>query len=90
MIGSNERKYSQIVPALDWFFVHRDSASDRPPTVWRIAVWAIDDEGQVQGLISVSGPGQATPKFVRPPSIPGAYLYIDQLDDAERKQTGVR
>lgn len=83
---SNYTKYTQIVPATDWFFVHRDGFRTHAT---RLAVWGIDESGRVIGLISVSDPSESpgirtSAKLVSPPPITGEYKHLLELNQAER------
>lgn len=79
-------KYTAMVPATDWFFVHiNDAHSKSNYTVHHLAVWAITDSGSIVGLLPVSDPtvrGETGAKLVPPPPIKGDYLHREQLSAA--------
>lgn len=83
-------KYIQIIPAVDWHFVHSGVRAGDPPTVWHIAAWGLTPEGEAVGLVGAFGKDQGkagvAPKLVSVPPVAGAYLHRDQLNDIEREQ----
>ncbi|MCZ2802034.1 MULTISPECIES: hypothetical protein [Vibrio] len=80
--------YKQILPGEGWYFVH-ENPNDEPQkyTVYRVAVWALCEDGDVFGLIHPSGlpnkPGE-TPKLVTPPPIQGSYLHESELTSEQK------
>lgn len=77
-------KYTQIIPATNWYFRHENSPHDkRPCTVYQIASWALTEEGEVVGLVAVKDPETKRAKLVTPPPVAGDYLHREQLSDAE-------
>ncbi len=83
-------KYTQILPAPDWFFVHGGPRASDPPTVWHVAAWGLTPEGEAVGLVGAFGQDQGNagmaPKLVSVPPVPGSYLHRDQLNETERQQ----
>ncbi len=82
-------KYASIIPATDWFFVHRNE--DAPSAKWTVhhlAVWAVTEQDDVVGLLPVSDSSVksgTTARLVSPPPIPGQYVHRDQLTEAMHK-----
>jgi hypothetical protein len=77
-------KFSCIIPAKDWFFVFKGTQGKS--VVNRIAVWAMNESGEVMGLIGgidVRGNENTTQKLVSIPPVPGLYLHKDQLSPDE-------
>lgn len=83
--------YKMISPATDWFFVVYPVAPRNELTVWRLATWALNEEGNVIGLVSALGGGQddnvmgATCKLIPIPPLSGIYKHASELtaDEAE-------
>lgn len=75
-----------IIPAIDWFFVHKTS---NEPIVWPLAAWALNEKGETVGLIAAFGAEQGknheTPSLSVVPNLPGRYLHQSQLTAQERK-----
>lgn len=66
-------KIIQIIPAIDWYYKHET-------TVWNIAAFGLNEEGQTIGLIGALTDG--TLKHV--PTVPGGiYLHRRQLTAQE-------
>ena len=82
--------YTTITPATDWFFVVYPTASSNEIIVWRVPVWAINDDGEVIGLVSVPGGGNEDEnmgklcKLIAPPPLRGAYKHESELNDKEK------
>lgn len=77
-------KYTGMMPATDWFFVHKieGGGTKRTHTVHHLAAWAITDEGKITGLVPVSDTriqNGLTAKLVTPPPIEGSYVHREQL-----------
>ncbi|WP_154723941.1 hypothetical protein [Vibrio cyclitrophicus] len=77
-------KYNQITSADGWYFVHENvvDKDDKPYVVYRVAVWALDEENDVIGLIHASGlplDNTQTPKLISPPPVQGSYLHESEL-----------
>jgi hypothetical protein len=75
-------KYISIIPAIDWFFVHKNSGVRPKYFVNHLAAWALTDEGESVGLLPASDPvlkGQTSAKLVEPPPIKGEYIHKDRL-----------
>ena len=83
-----------IIPATDWFFVHKSANEKEPPVVWNLAAWSQTENGEVIGLIGAFGHQQAaekkTPHLVPVPPVPGAYLHRSQLSPLELDQSTKR
>lgn len=80
-------KYTQIIPATDWFFVHK--SEQQRPFVTRLAMRGIDTDGWVTGLMAVSSPlngpsARTNARLMAPPPITGEYKHKDDLTRAER------
>jgi len=77
-----------IIPATDWFFVHRDDEDALArPTVWHLAAWGVNDTGDIVGLVSPAGKSSnGVPSLAIVPPVEGKYLHRDQLTDIEREQ----
>ncbi len=79
-------KFSSIIPAEDWFFVFKDNQGN--PVVNRIAVWAMNENSEVIGLIGgidVRGSENKTQRLVSVPPVSGLYLHKDELSSDELK-----
>lgn len=81
-------KYNQITPADGWYFVHENvvDKDDKPYVVYRVAVWALDEENDVIGLIHASGlplENTQTPKLIPPPPVQGSYLHESELSSVQ-------
>lgn len=74
--------YPQIVPvgSTGWVFRHEDPAGR--PIVYAVAVWAMRDDGNVVGLISLGGTDEN--RLFEVPPVKGRYLRDDELTDEER------
>lgn len=81
---SESSTYKQIIPATDWYFRH-----DNVPgvagksTVYQLAAWALKENGDIVGLVTVRDPKSGQPKLVTPPPVVGDYLHKEQLTDEE-------
>ena len=81
--------YKAITPADGWFFVVFPVAPQNELVVWRVPVWALNDEGDVVGLVSVAGGGNDDSmgrvcKLVAPPPLRGVYKHETELTVDER------
>ncbi len=82
--------YKSITPAIGWFFVTFPIAPQNELIVWHVPVWALNDEGNVVGLLSVPGGGAeddvmgSTCKLVGPPPLRGVYKHESELSNNER------
>lgn len=71
-------KYSNLVPAVNWFFTHANPADNQKLVCHRLALFATNADGEVVGLIPVDGIDQKSPKFVAvPPNVGGRYVYAE-------------
>lgn len=78
--------YTSIIPATDWFYVHKQltTQADAPPVVYHVAAFALTNGGEVVGLIPVAEGRKNPPRLVRPPAgVDGFYLHRDQLNEQE-------
>ncbi len=76
--------YKQIIPATDWYFRHDNvSGVAGKSTVYQLAAWALKENGEVVGLVTVRD-DNGRPKLVTPPPVPGDYLHKEQLTDDEK------
>lgn len=65
--------YKQIIPATDWYFRHDNvSGVAGKSTVYQLAAWALKENGEVVGLVTVRD-DNGRPKLVTPPPVPGDY-----------------
>ncbi|ELU3374160.1 methionyl-tRNA formyltransferase [Escherichia coli] len=77
--------YKQIIPATDWYFRHDNvSGVAGKSTVYQLAAWALKENGEVVGLVTVRD-DNGRPKLVTPPPVPGDYLHNEQLTDDEKE-----
>jgi len=81
--------YQQITPAQDWVYVQLPIEPQYEIVVYPVAVWAMNEDGQVVGLISVPGGGHTdkimgpTCRLVSPPPLRGVYKHFRELDKNE-------
>ena len=78
--------YSNLIPATDWFYVHKQltTQADAPPGVYHVAAFALTEDGEVVGLIPVAEGRKNPPRLVPPPAgVDGFYLHRDQLNEQE-------
>ncbi|EBD0388393.1 methionyl-tRNA formyltransferase [Salmonella enterica] len=77
--------YKQIIPATDWYFRHDNvSGVAGKSTLYQLAAWALKENGEVVGLVTVRD-DNGRPKLVTPPTVPGDYLHKEQLTDDEKE-----
>ncbi|EBW9252706.1 TPA: methionyl-tRNA formyltransferase [Salmonella enterica subsp. enterica serovar Enteritidis] len=77
--------YKQIIPATDWYFRHDNvSGVAGKSTVYQLAAWALKENGEVVGLVTVRD-DNGRPKLVTPPPVLGDYLHKEQLTDDEKE-----
>ncbi|HDV8014480.1 TPA: methionyl-tRNA formyltransferase [Escherichia coli] len=77
--------YKQIIPATDWYFRHENvSGVAGKSTVYQLAAWALKENGEVVGLVTVRD-DNGRPKLVTPPPVLGDYLHKEQLTDDEKE-----
>ncbi|WP_039061721.1 MULTISPECIES: hypothetical protein [Enterobacteriaceae] len=77
--------YKQIIPATDWYFRHDNvSGVAGKSTVYQLAAWALKENGEVVGLVTVRD-DNGHPKLVTPPPVPSDYLHKEQLTDDEKE-----
>lgn len=70
--------YKQIIPATDWYFRHDNvSGVAGKSTVYQLAAWALKENGEVVGLVTVRD-DNGRPKLVTPPPVPGDYLHKER------------
>lgn len=94
-------KTVQIMPADNWFFVHQNVPGDSSPhgvTVYRLAAFALQDDGDTIGLVS---PGPVLPRrpkglgstlqsaaLASVPPVRGSYKYYHELTKDELAALG--
>ncbi|WP_394745546.1 methionyl-tRNA formyltransferase [Shigella flexneri] len=77
--------YKQIIPAIDWYFRHDNvSGVTGKSTLYQLAAWALKENGEVVGLVTVRDDNGRS-KLVTPPPVPGDYLHKEQLTDDEKE-----
>ena len=77
--------YKQIIPATDWYFMHDNVPGEHgESTVYQLAAWALKENGDIVGLVTVRDIDTGHPKLVTPPPVPGDYLHKEQLTDDEK------
>ena len=82
---SESSPYKQIIPATDWYFRHDNvSGVTGKSTLYQLAAWALKENGEVVGLVTVRD-DNGRPKLVTPPPVPGDYLHKEQLTDDEKE-----
>lgn len=83
-------KYTSIIPADGWFFVHRnEEGAKHDYTVHRLAAWGLNEEGKPVGLLPVSAPptmetNGTNALLVGPPPIRGEYVHEKDMTPAVR------
>lgn len=78
--------YKQIIPATDWYFRHDNVPGEHgESTVYQLAAWALKENGDIVGLVTVRDIDTGHPKLVTPPPVPGDYLHKEQLTDDEKR-----
>jgi len=78
--------YKQIIPATDWYFRHDNVPGDKvKATLYQLAAWALKEDGDIVGLVTIRDMGTGHPKLITPPPVPGDYLHKDQLSDDEKE-----
>lgn len=78
--------YKQIIPATDWYFRHDNVPGEKAEaTLYQLAAWALKEDGEVVGLVTVRDIDNGRPKLVTPPPVTGDYLHKDQLSDDEKE-----
>lgn len=88
--GASRMAFKSIISAADWVFVVFPVQPFNELIVWRLAAWALTDEGDVAGLISVPGGGPedklmgANCRLVTPPPLRGVYKHMSELDQSEK------
>jgi len=91
---SNSESY-QHLSADGWYFTFPNSeGASFPRTFFRVALWRIEDDGTIVGLISVRLGSEHASEPVRlmsPPRARGAqYVHIDDLTDEDRAEIAKR
>ncbi len=77
-------RYKQIMPSTDWYFRHDNvEGSLTKSTVYQLAAWALTNDGEIVGLVTVREPKTGRPMLVTPPPVVGDYLHKEQLNDDE-------
>lgn len=86
--------FKTIIPANDWFFVHK-LATGSNENVRTLAAFALTDEGTVVGLLPVGAKekggnvvsAQLSPV---PPVSDGRYVHLNDLTDKQRELAGIK
>ncbi|PTT65185.1 hypothetical protein [Stenotrophomonas sp. HMWF003] len=81
----------QYLPAEGWYFTHPNSeGASFPRTFYRVALWRVETDGSILGLISVrlGSEHAADPvRLISPPRGKGAqYVHMDDLTDEDRAE----
>lgn len=77
-------RYKQIMPSTDWYFRHDNvEGCSTKSTVYQLAAWALTNEGDIVGLVTVRDIETGRPKLVTPPPVAGDYLHREQLEADE-------
>lgn len=79
----------QYLPADGWYYTHPNSqGSGFARTFYRVALWRLDEDGTIVGLISVRlgrEHAAAPVRLISPPRGEGAqYVHVDDLTDEDR------
>jgi hypothetical protein len=88
--------YKQISPATDWVYVQLPTDQNNNVVVYPVAVWALNEENCVIGLISVAGGGNndttmgRVPCLVSPPPLKGIYKHMIELNEVEKESLTTR
>ncbi|WP_301255418.1 hypothetical protein [Eleftheria terrae] len=77
-------RFSSLSPCSDWFYAAKGTRDEC--IVFRIAAWALTEEGEAVGLVSASSATTSANVscLVAPPPIGGRYLHVSQLDEEQR------
>lgn len=81
--------YKTITQADNWFYVVEKNEHGIGPIVMRVAAWAQNEEGDVNGLISVTKggyddlQGKSTNGLIQIPPLRGVYKHKDELSEEE-------
>lgn len=81
------QRYTQIMPADDWYYVCYPTEINKELIVWELAAWALTaTTGEVVGLVSIAGEADSDPgKLVAIPSLKGKYKRRSELTENERR-----
>ncbi|EAR1644331.1 methionyl-tRNA formyltransferase [Salmonella enterica] len=72
------------MPSTDWYFRHDNvEGCSTKSTVYQLAAWALTNEGDIVGLVTVRDIETGRPKLVTPPPVAGDYLHREQLEADE-------
>ena len=79
----------QYLPADGWYFTHpNNEGASFERTFYRVALWRVEEDGTIVGLISVQlGREHATApvRLISPPRGEGAqYVHVDELTGEDR------
>lgn len=77
-------KFTSIIPAPDWYFVHErvnPGPNNERYVLHRLAAWGTNEEGKVVGLIPVRD-DNGMAKLLPPPNTKGEYIHSDDLTPA--------
>lgn len=82
-------KVKSMCPAGDWFYVTKPTQPRNETTVWPIAVWANNEDGEVFGMVSIPKitlNGQPTKStLVSVPPVDGMYKHLRELSAVEQQ-----
>jgi hypothetical protein len=81
-----------IVPCDGWYFTAPAPSEHESPIVFKVAAWALYENGDVVGLVNASGATtrENVGRLVAPPPIKGSYRSEDQLNTEQRTAAGSR
>lgn len=77
--------YKSIAGAAgDWFYVQTVNVKNNDPIVFRVAAWALTEDGRVVGLVATGGGSQVanvSPRLfsAASPGVEGDYFHRSQL-----------
>lgn len=78
-----------LCPSVDWFFVTKPTPPQNETSVWHIAAWAVNEEGEVFGMVSVPKINLdnkcSTPTLVSAPPVNGVYKHLRELNEVEKR-----
>ncbi len=76
--------FKNIIPAQDWFFYYINAPSESKYAFLRVAVWAMNDEGETVGLVAVQK-GIHEPKTLEvPPPLKGGYIHWADMNEEQQ------
>jgi hypothetical protein len=86
---SSDIRFTSLCPCADWFYTATGSQDE--PIVFRVAAWALQDNGDVIGLVSASSAttNANVSRLVGPPPIGGRYVHESQLTPQQRERAAL-